>query len=69
VLAWLQFVEGVRDAMTDLLDDEVGGTPEEVVAANIANASGYEDAPRGEGYRLGCALVVAYLGESQLEAG
>ena len=58
-LPWIQFALGVRDAITDVLDDEVGGTPEEVLAANEPNASGYEDAPMSQGYLAGIAILRA----------
>ena len=61
MLAWIAFTQGARDALTDLLDDEVGGTPEEVIQAHMDNVPLADDRQWMIGYRAALAMMLLYV--------
>jgi hypothetical protein len=60
MLGWSFFIEGMRDACTDLLDNELGGTQRERIEGAIREAV-LSEWPRDEPHTKGYLFLLAAL--------
>jgi hypothetical protein len=59
---WSFFLEGIRDAATDLLTDEIGGTQRERIAGAIKESENWPRAePHTKGYIFTLMMIDALL--------
>ena len=61
MLDWIAFAQGARDALTDILDEEIGGTPEEVIQAHFDNAPFYGSSLHAQGYRSALGMMLLHV--------
>jgi hypothetical protein len=61
MLDWIAFTNGARDALTDVLDEEIGGTPEEVIQAHMNNPPLSGRPFYAQGYRAVLAMLLLHV--------
>jgi len=60
MLPWIEFAHGMRDALTDVLDDEIGGTPEKVLQGALDNLP-FPAGNQADGYRYALAVLRLFI--------